>query len=207
MRVRGEGEDQRARAHAVGVPGFREKDPKIEQSEARDSVTSMPSDVVWAAVAGGGITGLVGYLGNRLTTRTAQAQIAATRESERERIAADRERLLLEHDEVDRRVRRDAYLALLVALGRLDMYGTGFPVSEDTFESTVGEVNRTLAAARLAAPATVRDAIDELGVMLNDLDLADEPAHESFEQRYTRAWLRHREAYLSRERSLMATMR
>src|SRR3954467_7312192 len=85
------------------------------------------SDVIWAAiiaVAGSGITGTIAFKG----------AIASAKESTKRELA----RLRDEHREADRRVRRDAYVAVLNSGEELDLVTSRFTPEPTSTKPCVG---------------------------------------------------------------------
>lgn len=107
------------------------------------------SDVVAAAL----IAASIGVIGNGLTPFVA---LTATARQSR----ADADRLRDEHREADRRVRRDAYARLLVALERLDLLTSAYtpPPTVVAYEEWLQEFRAAGVGVRLVESQAVGEA-------------------------------------------------
>jgi hypothetical protein len=110
-------------------------------------------NVIWAAliaVAGSGITGGIAAWASTGVARGQQAV-------EMQKVQAERDRLLAENGEDDRRQRRTVYRDYLALLNRLDMYSSGWPPDVE-FADLLHQLNDLNAAVDLLGSAGTRTA-------------------------------------------------
>jgi hypothetical protein len=118
------------------------------------------SDVIWAAiiaVAGSGITGTIAFKG----------AIASAKESTKRELA----RLRDEHREADRRVRRDAYVAVLNSWEELDLLTSRFTPepTRDDFDGWLRGFRASGVGAQVVESEDVKAARKRMGKLVDKL--------------------------------------
>lgn len=116
------------------------------------------TDVVAIAL----ITGGLGVAGGAMTALVSLRTGAQQRRAERDRLRD-------EHREADRRVRRDAYALLLIAIEQLDMLTSAYtpPPTLDAFHEFLAHFRAAGVAVRLVDSPAVRDARSAFGAVLD----------------------------------------
>jgi hypothetical protein len=167
------------------------------------------SDVIWAAliaVAGSGITGGIAYraavrqaaVAIATAKQNADTAIATAKESARVELAkveAENARLRAQHREAERQHRQGTYHRFLAVLDRFDMIATGFPAPDESFEAALVEFNALYGGIHLFGAEPVREATGPLVELLGLVGA--ESGEGSFSERFTRGYLRHREAVIA----------
>jgi hypothetical protein len=134
------------------------------------------------------ITGMVGFAVARTQIGIARAQVAA-----------ERDRMLLEHAEVGRQSRRAAYHELLTLLYRLDMLVGGFGpevFADATFKRWADELMELCSRIELAAEVPVRSALRDVRRLIDAVGLAAVKGQDSrpFAERFAIAYRAQRGA-------------
>jgi hypothetical protein len=168
------------------------------------------SDVIWAAllaVAGSGITGLIGYLtalrnaGVQENAALTQAKVVLAK------VDAENERLRQQYREDERRNRQGTYHRFLATLDRFDLLATGFAQSDADFRVVLAEYNYGIGAIRLfgaeEAAEPLRRLANVFAAIGENLGLADDGAAT----RFAEAYQRHRTDVQTAERALIEVMR